>query len=68
MADLDAVECKVFVSVQDVLDTREDITTKEDAARFLEQNTKHIEWAMVEASHVAMETLWLDGATWRLGA
>jgi hypothetical protein len=55
-----AVECKVFVSVQDVLDTREDITTKVDALRFLEQNSKHIEAAMVEASYVAIENLWLE--------
>jgi hypothetical protein len=51
---------EVCVSVQDVLDACGDITTKEDAARFLEQNEKHIKAAMVEASYVAIESLWLE--------
>jgi hypothetical protein len=64
MADLDAVECKVTATFceQDILDTREDIITKEEATRFLEQNGKYIEEAMVRAGFEAVVDLWLDAA------
>ena len=47
---------------QDILDAREDIITKEEATRFLEQNGKYIEEAMVRAGFEAIADLWLEAA------
>ena len=47
---------------RDILDTREDITTEGEATRFLEQNGKYIEEAMVRAGFEAIADLWLEVA------
>ena len=47
---------------QDVLDACEDITTEEEATRFLEQNGKYIVEAMVRAGFEAIADLSLEAA------
>ena len=47
---------------RDVLDAREDITTEEEATRFLEQNGEYIVEAMVRAGFEAIAALSLEAA------